>query len=104
MRTLALDFRSALDSKDSNRLTEWIRTAKLCGIASVVRFAFGRQKDLYAVNAEVETPWSNGQVEGQINRRKTLKRQMYGRAGLPLLQARMLPYRPINGTVTLRAP
>jgi transposase len=69
-----------------------------------VRFAFGLQKDMHAVNAAVETPWSNGQVEGQINRLKTLKRRMYGRVGLPLLQARMLPYRPINGTATVRAP
>ncbi len=34
--------------------------------------------------------WSNGQVEGQINRLKTLKRQMYGRADLDLLERRFL--------------
>jgi hypothetical protein len=34
---------------------------------------------------------SNGQTEGQINRLKTLKRSMYGRAGTELLRARMLP-------------
>ncbi len=34
--------------------------------------------------------WSNGQVEGQVNRIKTLKRQMYGRAKLDLLRHRML--------------
>lgn len=37
------------------------------------------------------SPWSNGQTEGQINRLKTLKRAMYGRAGAELLRARMLP-------------
>jgi len=36
-------------------------------------------------------PWSNGQTEGQINKLKTLKRAMYGRAGLELLRARMTP-------------
>jgi transposase len=36
-------------------------------------------------------PWSNGQTEGQVNRLKMLKRQMYGRAGVALLKARMLP-------------
>jgi transposase len=36
-------------------------------------------------------PWSNGQTEGQINRFKTLKRSMYGRASIELLRARMLP-------------
>ena len=35
--------------------------------------------------------WSNGPVEGQVNRLKTLKRQMYGRAGVELLRARLMP-------------
>jgi transposase len=47
-----------------------------------------------AVTAAVETSWSNGQVEGQINRLKMIKRQMYGRAGFALLRARVLPYTP----------
>jgi transposase len=38
----------------------------------------------------MEEPWSNGQAEGQINRLKTLKRQMYGRAKLDLLKARII--------------
>ena len=36
-------------------------------------------------------PWSNGQTEGQINKLKTLKRAMYGRAGVELLRAPMMP-------------
>lgn len=44
--------------------------------------------------AAIDTAWSTGQVEGQINRLKTIKRQMYGRAGLQLLRARVLPYAP----------
>jgi transposase len=50
------------------------------------------KKDLSAVAAAVETSWSTGQVEGQINRLKMIKRQMYGRAGFALLRARVLPY------------
>jgi len=38
-------------------------------------------------------PWSNGQTEGQINKLKTLKRAMYGRASVDLLRARMMPLR-----------
>jgi transposase len=45
------------------------------------------------VRNAIELPWSNGQAEGQINRLKTLKRAMYGRAGPGLLRARMLPLR-----------
>lgn len=33
-----------------------------------------------------------GQVEGQINRLKMIKRQIYGCAGFELLGARVLPY------------
>jgi transposase len=102
MRTLALEFRAVLKSKDSNQLNDWIQTAKLSGIGHIVRFAFGLQKDMTAVSAAVESAWSNGQVEGQINRLKTIKRQMYGRAGLPLLKARILPYQAF--AVNQRAP
>ena len=46
--------------------------------------------DYEAVRAAVELPWSNGPTEGQINRLKTIKRQMYGRANLDLLERRFL--------------
>jgi transposase len=49
----------------------------------------------HSVNA-IEMEWSNGQAEGQINRLKTLKRAMYGRAGPNLLRARMLPLHHTN--------
>jgi hypothetical protein len=39
----------------------------------------------------VTEKWSNGPVEGQVNRLKTIKRQMYGRAGVELLRARLIP-------------
>jgi transposase len=42
------------------------------------------------VRAGLSEPWSNGQTEGQVNRLKLLKRQSYGRAGLPLLRQRVL--------------
>jgi transposase len=53
-------------------------------------FAKGLQADEDAVRAALESPWSNGQVEGQVNRLKTLKRQMYGRAKFDLLRKRFL--------------
>ena len=42
------------------------------------------------LGAAAQEPWSNGQTEGQINRLKTLKRQMYGRANIDLLKARLV--------------
>jgi transposase len=104
MRALALEFREALSSKDGRQMLWWIHNAKQCGIGSLVRFAFGLQKDLSAVLAAVETPWSNGQVEGQVNRLKTIKRQMYGRAGFGLLRARVLPFAPTTPLAAQRAP
>ncbi len=57
------------------------------------RFVKTMRQDIAAVRNAVLEPWSNGQTEGQINKLKTLKRAMYGRAGIDLLRARMLPLR-----------
>src|ERR1700680_450542 len=92
---MALGFRAALQADDAGPLRQWIHNAKRCQFGPVVRFAYGLQKDISAVAAAVETSWSTGQVEGQINRLKTIKRQMYGRAGFELLRARVLPYSPM---------
>lgn len=54
------------------------------------RFAEGLKEEEPDILAALELPWSNGQVEGQINRLKLLKRQMFGRAKLDLLRARFL--------------
>ncbi len=42
------------------------------------------------MRAAVAEPWSNGPVEGQINRIKLIKRQMFGRAKFDLLRQRVL--------------
>jgi transposase len=55
------------------------------------RFATTLRQDIGAVRNAMLESWSNGQTEGQINRLKTLKRSMYGRAGVELLRARMMP-------------
>lgn len=94
LRQIALAFRAALTAGESDKLRRWIEGTKRCQFGPLVRFAYGLQKDLLAVCAAVDTSWSTGQVEGQINRLKTIKRQMYGRAGFDLLRARVLPYLP----------
>jgi len=53
-------------------------------------FAVSLQRDLAAVQAALDLPWTTSPAEGQINRLKMLKRSMYGRAGFPLLRARVL--------------
>ena len=59
-------------------------------LSSLVAFAEGLQLDYDALKAAMTLEWSNGPVEGQINRLKMLKRQMYGRASLELLSRRFL--------------
>ena len=61
------------------------------GIHALVQFVRTIKRDLAAVGSGGRTAWSNGPIEGQINRLKTLKRQMYGQAGLELLRAGLLP-------------
>ena len=48
------------------------------------------RRDEAAVQAAVTATWSNGPAEGPVNRLKTIKPQMYGRAGFVLLRARVL--------------
>jgi len=58
----------------------------------VAQFARTLRSDWEAVKLSISKPWSNGPIEGQINRLKAIKRQMYGRAGFELLKARVLPW------------
>jgi transposase len=68
-------------------LETWITTAAATELRG---FADGLRRDLAAVRAAITLPWSNGPVEGQINRLKLLKRQMFGRANFDLLRHRVL--------------
>ena len=53
-------------------------------------FATSLRRDLDAIQAALDLPWTTSPVEGQVNRLKMLKRTMYGRAGFQLLRARVL--------------
>jgi transposase len=69
----------------------WLAGVQEPGVAAEMRtFAEGLRQDEAAVRAGLESPWSNGQVEGQVNRLKTIKRQMLGRAKFDLLRQRAL--------------
>lgn len=91
MRELALGFSTILRVGKLATLHSWMERAQKTGIHAMDRFVRTLKQDLSAVEAAVTEPWSNGPVEGQINRLKTVKRQMYGRAGVELLRARLLP-------------
>jgi hypothetical protein len=69
------------------------QTAPICSpVSSHAGWRSAKRRDLEAVKPSTTTPWSNGPIEGQINRLKAIKRQMYGRSGFELLKARVLPW------------
>lgn len=87
VRTLAADFRRMLVEHEVNALVPWLATAEQCELRSL---AAGLRRDQDGVLAAVCFRWSNGQVEGQVNRLKLIERTMYGHASYPILRRRVL--------------
>ena len=87
---LSQDFLGMLRERRAQDLKDWIRAAKSSQVTELTSFAKSVQQDYAAISAACSLPWSQGQVEGQINRLKCLKRQMYGRARFDLLRLRVL--------------
>lgn len=86
-REIIAEFHLMIRRKAEAGLTPWIERARASLVAS---FARGVTSDEAAVRAAITSPWSNGQTEGQITRLKLVRRQMYGRGKLDLLQARLI--------------
>ena len=71
-------------------LPKWMADARAAGLPGISSFAKGLEQDLHAVTNGLTMNWSSGPVEGRVNHIKMVKRQMFGRAGLPLLRKRVL--------------
>lgn len=84
---LAQQFAAMLRGGDAGEIEAWLAAAHTSPLAA---FAQGIARDLAAVRAAITEPWSTSPVEGHINRLKTIKRQMYGRAHYDLLRKRVL--------------
>lgn len=87
MGRLARTFRRTLRERSPDALDCWLEQAD---DSLLRRFVAGIRQDYDAVRAAASLPWSNGPVEGQVNRLKLLKRRMYGRASFDLLRAHVL--------------
>ena len=87
---LGQDFAQLVRQRQFEQLDPWLERAEQSELLPLVRFARSLREDYDAVRAGVTVTTSNWQVEGQINRLKLLKRQMYGRAGIDLLERRFL--------------
>ncbi|MDQ2787364.1 MAG: ISL3 family transposase [Chloroflexota bacterium] len=88
--TLAQAFTTMVHERQGEEIDAWIARVTAAEIADLQRFAVGLLLDKAAVQAGLTLEWSNGQTEGQVNRLKSVKRQMYGRAGFDLLRQRVL--------------
>ena len=87
---LADGFADLIRKQSSTTLAEWLPRGEVSSDPDLRQFAEGIRRDEACVQAAVTGRWSNGPVEGHVNRLKTIKRQMYGRAGFVLLRARVL--------------
>lgn len=90
LQALAHDFRALVNDHDLPALAHWLERADQSDFPELRGFADGLRADRAAVEAGLMLPWSQGQVEGQVNRLKMLKRAMFGRAHLDLLKRRFL--------------
>ena len=88
---LAQDFGRLVRKREGQvRLEQWKAAVQVSGIAELIAFVDGLAEDVEAVANGCTEPWSNGMVEGFINKVKWIKRSSYGQAGFPLLQRRVL--------------
>ena len=91
VREMAQQFQQMVRDRSSSPLDLWLGAALESQEPALVQFAEGLVREKASIIAALSVPWSNGQTEGQVNRLKFVKRQMYGRAGFDLLKARVLP-------------
>lgn len=87
---LAQQFGAMVRKRQGDKLDAWITACLASSIPDLETFATGLQKEYAAIKAALTLPYSNGPVEGQVNRLKFIKRSMYGRGGFELLRQRVL--------------
>ncbi|GHC89574.1 transposase [Streptomyces flavofungini] len=87
---LVRSFAGILTTRSGQHLKDWVIAAQAEDLPGLHTFAHGLEKDWDAVLQGLTTRWNSGPVEGRVNHNKMIKRQMFGRAKLPLLRKRVL--------------
>lgn len=87
---LIQQFGRMVRNRQVEQFQTWLDEMMHSPIPLFVNFAKALEQDHAAIEAALTHPWSNGQTEGQVNRLKFIKRQMYGRARFDLLRLRVL--------------
>jgi transposase len=88
--TLIQRYRKIIQNQQHDKLHQWIAEAQKSNIPEIHQLVNGIQRDYLAISHALQYPWTNGLIEGHVNRLKTLKRLMYGRANFDLLRQRVL--------------
>jgi transposase len=83
-------FAEMMTGRHGDRLDAWIAAVDADDLPDLHSFTTGIRRDHDAVLAGLSLPHSSGAVEGNVNRVKVFKRQMYGRTGFDLLRKRVL--------------
>ncbi|WP_256566050.1 transposase [Deinococcus sp. QL22] len=83
-------FTRLMRERQPQAVESWFQSAKTSGLSDFVTFARGLERDVVALTAALVLQWSNGPVEGIVNKIKLIKRQAYGRASFQLLRQRVL--------------
>ena len=86
---LAQEFGKIVREHLPGQFDPWLEKASMSGLTDFRNFATSLARDKDAVFAALTTSWSCGQVEGQVNRLKLIKREMFGRGKLDLLKKRL---------------
>jgi len=90
LKDIVVDFQKTMKTKELPLLNQWIDTILQSGFAAMQSLGNGIKQDLEAVLNSLRFNENNGFLEGNVNRLKAVKRNMFGRAKLPLLKAKML--------------
>jgi len=84
-----INFRKVLKGGCHEQLDIWIESARSLGRNKIDRFCNGLKKDIVAVKNAITYKWTSGLVEGNVNRLKNKKREMYGGCGFQLLRRKV---------------
>lgn len=90
IREKVAEYRKSVKTQNEEGLIAWIHAVSECKINELKSFAIGLMRDIDAVVNSLKYPFSNGLLEGQVNRLKTIKRVMYGRGKYDLLRSKVL--------------
>jgi len=86
----ATSFYKIFKEPNGGQLAEWINEYRDTELAKLKTFITGIILDMKAVENGIKYPFSNGIVEGFVNKLKTIKRMMYGKAKLMLLKRKLV--------------